>query len=200
MLLLSRLVMCSGKSLRARLWFGPKPAWNVLESAAGKPLPSTRRRPGSAWLLVRLSAPALKWHVAQAVLPSLPNCISQKKALPRAMAAFLFLIIGASSAAVGPGIVTLLREARPRSPSSSSPRPPFPPPPFPPPFPPLPPPPFPPSSPPWPPFPPPPLPPEPPFPPDPPLPPEPPLPPLPLPFLPFWLLPPWLMLAWIVAF
>src|ERR1044071_6930378 len=90
MLLLSRVEVCSGKSLMLSMWFGPKPARKVVESAAGKPLPSTRRKPGSIWLLVRLSAPALKWQVAQAVLPSLPNCISQKNAFPRAIAAFFF--------------------------------------------------------------------------------------------------------------
>ena len=39
------------------------------------------RKPGLSWFLVRLSAPALKWQLAQA-LPSLPACMSQKSALP----------------------------------------------------------------------------------------------------------------------
>ena len=37
--------------------------------------------------LVRLSAPAWKWHDAQAVRPSPPTCMSQKRALPSTIAA-----------------------------------------------------------------------------------------------------------------
>ena len=37
---------------------------------------------GLTWLRERLSAPASKWHVAHAVRPSLPACMSQKSALP----------------------------------------------------------------------------------------------------------------------
>src|SRR5882757_368923 len=102
----------SGKSLILSWWFAPNPGLNVVESAAGLPLPSTRRSPGSVWLNERLSAPALKWQVAQAVLPSLPNCISQKNALPSAIAALLLRITLLSSAAVGPGMGIVFSDAR----------------------------------------------------------------------------------------
>ena len=36
--------------------------------------------------MVRLSTPAWKWHDAQACTPSLPTCMSQNSALPRAAA------------------------------------------------------------------------------------------------------------------
>ena len=44
---------------------------------------------GLTWFLVRLSAPAWKWHEPQDWTPSLPTCMSQNKALPSAAAAFL---------------------------------------------------------------------------------------------------------------
>ena len=43
--------------------------------------------PGFRVLRVRLSVPAEKWQVAQAVLPSLPACMSQNSALPSLTAA-----------------------------------------------------------------------------------------------------------------
>src|SRR6185312_11816709 len=65
--------------------------------------------------MLRLSAPALKWQVAHAVKPSLPDCMSQKSALPSAIAAGLFRIRSLISAAVGPGTGTVLSEASFRS-------------------------------------------------------------------------------------
>ena len=47
---------------------------------------TTRSRPGLIWFFIRGSAPARKWHVPQACTPSLPTCMSQNKAFPRAMA------------------------------------------------------------------------------------------------------------------
>src|ERR1700757_2053728 len=66
--------------------------------------------------MLRLSAPALKWQGAPAGKPSLPNCISQKNALPRAIAAVLSLITSFSSAALGPGTATVLRDPSLRPP------------------------------------------------------------------------------------
>src|SRR5579871_1816178 len=100
----------------------------MVESNAGLPLASSRRNPGSVWFIVRLSAPALKWQVAQAVKPSLPNCISQKKALPSAIAAALLRTRSLSSLAVGPGTATVLREASFRLPPPWLLPPPWPPP------------------------------------------------------------------------
>src|SRR5450432_626621 len=107
---------------------------------------STRRCPGLIWLPNRLSEPDVKWQVAQAVTPSLPNCISQKKALPSSMAGAWSAMGLLISACDGPGMETVFRELSLRSPPPTPPPPPLPPPP---PFPPLPPlPPPPPSSPP----------------------------------------------------
>src|SRR4051812_10282897 len=46
------------------------------------PLPANEPPCGLTWLRERLSAPALKWHDAHAVRPSLPACMSQNRALP----------------------------------------------------------------------------------------------------------------------
>ena len=59
---------CSGKSPDVSEPFGPA-------SVNAPPF-------GLTWLRERLSAPAAKWHVAHAVRPSLPACMSQKSALP----------------------------------------------------------------------------------------------------------------------
>src|SRR5262249_30636117 len=75
------------------------------------------RSPGSTWFLVRLSAPALKWQLAQA-WPSLPPAWSQNKAFPRAMAAALasgvtfpkISVFKNASRFAGLGVATLLSE------------------------------------------------------------------------------------------
>ncbi len=59
---------------------GPPPVVYV-RSAAGM-----RFKPGLNWFFDRGSAPARKWQLAQACMPSLPTCMSQKSALPRARA------------------------------------------------------------------------------------------------------------------
>ena len=45
------------------------------------------------WFLSRVSAPALKWHVAQDSTPSLPTCMSQNKAFPNLISAAWSLTI-----------------------------------------------------------------------------------------------------------
>ena len=67
-----------------------------------------RKVPGLAWFLMRESEPAWKWQVAQAMALSLESWVSQKKALPRAMAAARFLT--KLVRVVGSGTGTLLRD------------------------------------------------------------------------------------------
>src|ERR1700758_2503922 len=50
-------------------------------------------RLGEIWFLSRMSAPALKWQVAQDWTPSLPTCISQNRALPNLISAAWSLTI-----------------------------------------------------------------------------------------------------------
>ena len=56
-----------------------------------------------SWLRERLSAPALKWHVAHAVRPSLPACMSQNSALPSLTALVLSRMYVVSSGGEGTG-------------------------------------------------------------------------------------------------
>ena len=65
--------------MSASVWFGPATSKVVAPCAV----------PGLSWFFVRLSAPEWKWQLAQAWMPSLPTCMSQKSALPSAMAAGL---------------------------------------------------------------------------------------------------------------
>ena len=67
---------------------------------------------GLTWLRERLSAPALKWHVAHAVRPSLPACMSQNSALPSLTALDLLLMYVASSGGVGHRRAVERREQR----------------------------------------------------------------------------------------
>src|SRR5262245_20868936 len=69
----------NGKSAAVRLAFGPRASNVVCPPAV----------PGFSWFRERLSAPASKWQVAQAWMPSLPTCMSQNSDLPRAIAACL---------------------------------------------------------------------------------------------------------------
>ena len=89
----SRLKMsastCVGKSAAASAWFGPHAGDFAGFEKTAASLGSTLSKEGANWFLVRLSAPALKWQLAQAVLPSLPIFISQKSALPSRIAAGL---------------------------------------------------------------------------------------------------------------
>ena len=62
---------------------GPPPPLSVALNKLSPP-----RCPGLSWFLRRLSAPALKWQLAQA-WPSLPTLASQKNAFPSAIAAGL---------------------------------------------------------------------------------------------------------------
>src|SRR5262249_34850688 len=61
----------NGKSPAVKAWFGPAmlnaPLW-----------------PGFNWFCERVSAPAWKWHEAQACAPAPPTCMSQNSDLPRA--------------------------------------------------------------------------------------------------------------------
>src|SRR5688572_27328720 len=70
----------SGKSEAVSWWLGLPPVVYV-SSGFGMCL-----SPGLTWLRERGSAPARKWQLAQACTPSLPTCMSQKSALPRAIA------------------------------------------------------------------------------------------------------------------
>ena len=74
--------LCKGKSLATRsyeLGAAPPRIWKVLSPPMWF---------GLTWFLVRVSVPVpLKWHVPQDWTPSLPTCMSQNRALPRAMAA-----------------------------------------------------------------------------------------------------------------
>ena len=88
----------SGKSLGTSVWFGGATS-NVVAACAV---------PGFSWFFVRSSAPAWKWQLAQAWMPSLPTCMSQKNALPRAMAAVLSRTKRARL--VGSGTATVLSE------------------------------------------------------------------------------------------
>ena len=56
------------------------PKW--LSPEMNGPVKFVSCSPGEIWFFDRLSAPALKWHVAQACTPSLPACMSQNSALP----------------------------------------------------------------------------------------------------------------------
>src|SRR3954462_6184304 len=60
-----------GKLAAVTVLFGPGTSWKV-------PSP-----PGLTPFLVRVSAPAWKWQVAHACMPSLPTCMSPNSALPR---------------------------------------------------------------------------------------------------------------------
>ena len=73
--------MCSGKSDAFSRWLGPPRS--IVGSELSWP-------PGFSWLTERGSAPPRKWHDAQACTPSLPTCMSQKRALPSAMATSRF--------------------------------------------------------------------------------------------------------------
>src|SRR3954470_12048314 len=64
-----------GKVGPVTVLFGPGTSWKV---------PSA---PGLTPFFVRPSAPAWKWQVAHACMPSLPTCMSQNSALPRLIAA-----------------------------------------------------------------------------------------------------------------
>src|ERR1051325_8656722 len=61
--------------------------------------------PGLTEFLVRLSAPAWKWQVAQHCTESLPTCISQNRALPSLMASVLLLTNVLRLSGCGTGIV-----------------------------------------------------------------------------------------------
>src|SRR6478672_5855210 len=66
--------------------------WSSAGSWAFAPLKVNEPPRGLIWLRERLSAPALKWHVAHAVRPSAPACMSQKSALPSLTALDLLLM------------------------------------------------------------------------------------------------------------
>src|SRR5438445_411707 len=59
----------------------------TMKASAPATLLKTRLAPGLTVLRVRVSAPAWKWHVAQAWAPVPPVCASQKSALPSWIAA-----------------------------------------------------------------------------------------------------------------
>ena len=68
-----------------------------------------RFNPGESWFLDRVSAmPELKWQVAQAVMPSLPTCMSQNRALPSRIAAWRSCT--KSPRLVGSGTGTVFKE------------------------------------------------------------------------------------------
>src|SRR6476620_1208534 len=89
--------------------FGSASLWNGKSSAeswAFAPLKVNEPPRGLIWLRERLSAPALKWHVAHAVRPSAPACMSQNSALPSLTALDLLLMYVASSGGVGTGALS----------------------------------------------------------------------------------------------
>ena len=89
--------------------FGSASLWNGKSSAeswAFAPLNVNEPPRGLIWLRERLSAPALKWHVAHAVRPSAPACMSQNSALPSLTALDLLLMYVASSGGVGTGALS----------------------------------------------------------------------------------------------
>ena len=83
----------------ASLWNGKSSA----VSCALGPLVVNGPIRGLSWLRERLSAPALKWHVAHAVRPSLPACMSQNSALPSLTALVLSRMYVVSSGGEGTG-------------------------------------------------------------------------------------------------
>src|SRR2546426_6670009 len=89
----------------ASLWKGKSAATRV---ELGAPFSNLPLAPGLSVFLIRLSVPALKWHVAQATNPSPPVCMSQKKAFPSRMAALLSLT--KSPRWAGLGTDTVLRD------------------------------------------------------------------------------------------
>src|SRR6185436_6359592 len=88
--------------------FGSASLWNGKSAAVSWALGLKVRSPprGLTWLRERLSAPALKWHVAHAVRPSAPACMSQNSALPSLTALDLLLMYVASSGGVGTGALS----------------------------------------------------------------------------------------------
>src|SRR5438874_1555023 len=66
---------------------GKSPDWS-WRFGEKPPPPPPPLAPGFSVLRLRLSAPAEKWQLAQAVTPSLPACMSQNSALPSWRAAW----------------------------------------------------------------------------------------------------------------
>src|SRR6516165_4504303 len=84
------------------------PKW--LSPEMNGPVKFVSCSPGEIWFFERISAPALKWQVAQACTPSLPACMSQNKALPKRTNAAWSLTMPAATKSLkgrsvsGPGI------------------------------------------------------------------------------------------------